>query len=370
MGSPSVTKVPRPKKILVRLPNWVGDAVMASPALRALRLAHPDAEISVMGRKLLGEIVETLPHVDRYLPEPPRGFSETRALAKSMARESFDWAVLLAESERAAIAPFLARIPVRAGYGHGALRRSMLTHAMKRPRTLGGRPLAFSMIERYLRITRMLGVPDAGSEMDLVITHESRQSVDRRLEKLQFRPDDKIVTVIAGAAFGSAKMWPPDRFAAACDELHERRGWRTILSLGPGEEEIARELHRHAKIAPTIMSDPLMSLGELAALLERSQMVLSNDTGPRSMAVALGIPVVAVLGPTEDGHTRHHLGRQRVLIEDVECRPCNERICPIDHRCMTRISPSRMVAAAEQLADTVGVGLAGREGREPPGPAG
>ena len=106
----------------------------------------------------------------------------------------------------------------------------------------------------------------------------------------------------------------------------------------------------------TVLGDPPLALAETAALLRRSALAISNDTGPRSMAVALGLPVVVPLGPTEDGHTRHHLERQRVLIEDVDCRPCRLRTCPIDHRCMTRITPEHVVGAAEELLAAFGDG--------------
>ncbi|MEM9381695.1 MAG: glycosyltransferase family 9 protein [Planctomycetota bacterium] len=346
----------RPSKIFVRLPSWVGDVVMCTPALRAIARAHPEAEVVVEGKDYQADLVVGLPGVDRFLVDPGRGAGDLFAHGRELAREGFDWAVVLGESERVAFPPFVARIPVRAGYGRGLARRAMLTHYLERPRDVGGKLLAFSMIERYLRVTRMLGIPDDGTHMQTPVTDASRRAIASRLADAGVDPDADLLTVIAGAAFGAAKMWPPAQFAAACDLLRERRGWEPVLAPGPGEEELGREVARHSKHGITLLLDPPLRISELAALLQRSEMVLSNDTGPRSMAVALGLPVVVPIGPTEDAHTRHHLHRQRVLIEDVDCRPCRLRVCPIDHRCMTRILPERVAAAAEELADTVGTG--------------
>ncbi|MEM9800144.1 MAG: lipopolysaccharide heptosyltransferase II [Planctomycetota bacterium] len=345
-----------PRKILIRLPSWVGDVVMSTPALRAVRRAHPNAEIVVEGKDYQADLVVGLDAVDRFLIDPGRGTKDVVRRGRELAAERFDWAIVLGESERVAAAPFLARIPVRAGYGRGALRKGLMTHFLERPRDLGGKLLAFSMIERYLRVTRMLGIPDAGTWMETPVTDEARAVVDERLAEVGLAPDEDLVTVVAGAAFGSAKMWPPEQFGRACDRIHEIYGWRPILAPGPGEEDLGREVVRHSKAGIALLIDPTLRLAHLAALLERSKLVLSNDTGPRSMAVSLGLPVVVPIGPTEDGHTRHHLARQRVLIEDVDCRPCRQRVCPIDHRCMTRITPDRLVAAAQELIDTVGAG--------------
>lgn len=354
---PIPAKVKTPKKILMRLPSWVGDVVMCTPAMRAVRRAFPDAELVVEGKDYQADLVVGLDSVDRFLVDPGRGAKDIWSRSRLIKKEGFDWAILFGESERVAAAPFLARIPVRAGYGRGFLRRSLLTHDIPRPKDADGKLLAFSMIQRYLNITRMLGIPDAGDEMETPVNDDARATVQRRLAEVGVGDDDKIVTVIAGAAFGSAKMWPPDQYAAACDMIQEQRGWKTVLAPGPGEEKLGHEVARHSKHGIHLILDPTLRLSELAALLVRSEVVLSNDTGPRSMAVALGLPVVVPIGPTEDGHTRHHLERQRVLIEDVDCRPCRLRLCPIDHRCMTRITPERMVAAVDDLVAEVGTGV-------------
>lgn len=345
-----------PARIYVRLPSWVGDVVMCTPALRALRAAHPEAELVVEGKPHVRELVLGAGSADRFLEDPGRRPLDLLRHGRALARERFDWAVLLGESERAAAPAFLARIPLRAGFARGLLRRGLLTHALPRPLGPDGRPLAFSMIERYLRVTRAIGVEDAGTHMDLTVDDAARARVARRLSDAGLPEGEGFVAVVAGAAFGSSKAWPPAHFAAACDELHARRGWRAVLAPGPGEERLAAEVAGRAEHGALVLTDPVLDLVELAALLERAQLVVSNDTGPRSMAVALGLPVVVAVGPVDDAHTRHHLERQRVLMADVHCRPCNHPVCPTDHRCMTRITPEALVAAAEDLLDAQGAG--------------
>ena len=155
--------------------------------------------------------------------------------------------------------------------------------------------------------------------------------------------------VTPGANFGSSKLWPPEHFASACDALAERRELSVVLAPGPGEEPIAAAIAERMKRPLLNLIDPPTTLAELVALIDESCLVLTNDTGPRQIAVALDRPVVVVMGPTDPRHTQHLLERQRVLREGVECSPCHLKICPIDHRCMTRLRPERVVAAAEDL---------------------
>ena len=344
----STTFSESPRRILVRAPNWIGDVLMATPALRALRRAQPAAEITLVGRAAMAELVCEGTAVDRFQPEPGRGLRAELALAAELRRGAFDWAVLLPDSVRAAAAPFLARIPVRVGYARDPLRRALLSHALEPPRA-GRRRLAISMVERYLRITRELGCPDAGPELELVVTDSARTSLAARLDKHGLRDARDLLVVTPGASFGSSKLWPVEYFAEACDRLADQLALRTVLAPGPGEEAISREIAGRMSHPALNLEKPPTTLGELAALVERGRLLITNDTGPRHMAVALGRPVVSILGPTDPGHTQHLLAGQRVLREPVECSPCHLKTCPIDHRCMTRVRPERVVDAALEL---------------------
>ncbi len=321
---------------------------MSSPALRALRAAHPAAEIVLEGLPRHAELGSHLPGVNAFLPDRQRGVGAWLARTQRLRQRGFDWAVLLPDSVRSALAPALARIPVRAGYARDPARRSLLTVWLDPPRE-GGRRLAISMIERYLRITRALGCDDCGEALELAVPDQAREELDNRLWAAGVERSEGLLVVTPGASFGSSKLWPSQYFAQACDELVRRRGLRAVLAPGPGEERIARDIAAAMQTRPLELCDPPVSLGELVALIERARLVLTNDTGPRHIAVARERPVVVLMGPTDTRHTGHLLERQRVLREDVECSPCHKKTCPIDHRCMTRLLPARVVNAAEEL---------------------
>jgi heptosyltransferase-2 len=338
--------VERPLRIFVRAPSWVGDVVMATPALRALRRSAPGAEIVLAGRPYLAGLVRGLASVDAFLPDAGRGMGAL--LTQARALRGFDWAVLLPDSVRAALPAFLARVPVRAGYARDPLRRALLTRALAPPREEGKR-LAIPMIERYLGITRALGVADAGTALEVAVDPAARERVAERLAKAGIARGERLLVVTPGASFGSSKLWPPGHFAAACDALAKRRGLRVVLAPGPGEEPIAAAISFGMREPALVLVEPVTSLAELVALISDAALLLGNDTGPRQLAVALGVPAVVLMGPTDPRHTAHHLERQRVLREPVECSPCGLKVCPIDHRCMTRLAPERAVTAAEEL---------------------
>lgn len=320
---------------------------MATPALRALRRAEPQAEIVLGGRAWAGELLAGVGSFDGFVCEPRGGLRTTLAHARDLKRRGFDWAVLLPDSVRSALGPFLARIPLRVGYARDALRRALLTRALAPPLTPEGDRRPVSMIERYLEIVRALGCGDAGRELELAIRPAAAERVQKRLAREGVAAEELLV-VCPGARFGASKLWPPESFARACDLLAEH-GLLTVLAPGPGEEEIAGAIAARMQARAVALLDPVIPLPELAALIGRARLLLVNDTGPRQMAVALGTPVVTVMGPTDPRHTQHLMERQRVLREDVECSPCHRKTCPIDHRCMTRLRPERVVAAAREL---------------------
>jgi len=340
--------ITRPRRILVRIPTWVGDAVMATPVLRALRAAHPQAEIVAEARPVLEDLLCGLSSFDRFLADPRAGARGLLERSRRLRDAGFDWAVLLPDSQRAALAPALAGIPRRAGYARDPLRRLLLTDALPVPRSQGKR-IAVPMTERYLRITRALGVPDRGQALELAVDDGARERVAQRLADHGVSVDEPIAVVTPGANFGGSKLWPTAHFAAACDGLRRRLGLRAVLSPGPEEQEIARAIAGASREDTVALVDPSPGLQELKALVERSRLVLTNDTGPRHVAVALGRPAVVLMGPTDPAITHQHMERQRVLREEVDCSPCQLKKCPIDHRCMTRLQPERAIAAAEEL---------------------
>jgi len=339
--------VSAPRRVLVRLPTWIGDAVMVTPALRALRQAWPEARIVFEGRPVLGELLAGTPHHDEFLPDPGDGIAARR---RRLRAGDFDLAVLFPDSVRVALAPFLAGIPRRVGFSRDPLRRALLSDALSPPAREGPR-LWIPMIERYLGLTRHLGCPDRGDALDLAVDPAAAARVAADLAARGVPPDEALLIVTPGAGFGPSKQWPPEHFAAACDGIADRLGLRPILAPAPGEEAIAREIAARARGPVLARVDPPGDIAELKALVARARLLLTNDTGPRQIAAALATPAVVLIGPTESRLAATHLERQRVLREPVPCGPCHLKRCPLDHRCLTRLAPERAVAAAARLLE-------------------
>jgi heptosyltransferase-2 len=340
--------VSTPRHIAVRGPNWVGDAVMATPALRALRAAHPAAVIVLEGPAQHAGLYRGLASFDAFRPAAG-GLRSLWARGRELRREGCDWALMLPDSPRAAVAPRLAGTPRRIGYARDPFRRALLTEALDPPRDADGRRQPVSMVERYLALTRALGCPDRGGAPELRVDPDDAGRVAARLAAAGGGADTAVLAVFPGAGFGASKCWPPGHFAAACDGIARRHGLLPVLAPGPGEAGLARRVAAAMATRCAVLAEPTLDLAELKALVARAALVLANDTGPRHVAVALGRPVVAVLGPTDSRHTDHQLARQRVLREPVACAPCHRPRCPIDHRCMTRVTPERAVTAAAEL---------------------
>lgn len=345
-----MTRDRAPRRILVRCPNPVGDAVMATPALRALRRAQPRAEISLLGPDSHAGLLSGLDSYDRFLPTGGKGLGETLARLRVLRGHRFDWALLLPDSTRVALEAWLAGVRWRAGYGRDPLRRRLLSESIELPME-GGRRMPFSMIERYLRITRLFGAADAGRSLDLRVNARAVERVAARLAKLGVRAGEDLVVVAAGAAFGPSKLWPTRHFARACDLLQQRAGLLPVLVGSPHEAEarILREIASQTRQRCISLADSHGDLEDLKALVAAAALVICNDAGARHVAVALGRPVITLMGPNDPRHTHHLLERQRVLYEEVDCRPCGLPICPIDHRCLENLPPERVVEAAEEL---------------------
>ncbi len=327
---------------------------MATPVFRVLRNHWPDAEIVVEGAPFLKGLLDGLTTVDRFLPDSGRGWKATRARARRLAAESFDLALLLPDSARAAFGPFLARVPNRVGYARDPLRRLCLSLALKPPMQDGKR-LPIPMTERYMAIPRALGCTMGPTgktpPVELAVSPEAVQRVSGLLSAQGFDPGRPFVVGAPGANFGASKLYPSASFASACDGIVEQLDLGIVLAPAPSEVDLALDVASQMKHAVTVLDSPPTSLEELKALISLSELVLSNDTGPRHMAVALDTPTVVTMGPTDPRHTDYQMNRQRVLREEVDCSPCHKKECPIDHRCMTRLAPARVVQAAQELLD-------------------
>lgn len=335
-------------RIWVRIPNWIGDVVMSTPALRALRKTHPSAEIVLSGPGSISGLLKLNPNFDVFETWEDWSLLGVRRGVQEMRNGLFDCAVLFPDSIRAALLPYLAGVPNRIGYARDPFRRFMLTNALLPPEEDGHR-VPIVMIDRYMRITRELGCSDLDDDTEIYVDPDAQDRIYSRLGIEGLTREKRYVLVAPGASFGASKLWPPANFASACDGLRSDHDLEVLLVPGPGEEDIAQEIQASMKYSAICVVNPVTKLDELVALVEGATLVLSNDTGPRHIAIATGTPVVCLMGPTDPRHTEYRLESQRVLREDVPCSPCGMKVCPIDHRCMTRITPDHVLSEVKQL---------------------
>lgn len=346
-----------PASILIRAPNWVGDVVMCTPALRSIRRRFHRAHIAVLIKPSLRRVLENFPHIDEIIEWEPkgrhRGLKNYLAFVAGLRKRRFAMGIAMTSSFSSAQLLFLAGIPVRVGYSRNC-RGFLLTHTRK-PRREGGRIVPVNKVVMDLGLAELLGCTDLSTAPELGISAEAAAWVDAFFREQGIGPGDFIVCIIPGATFGPSKCWGQDYFARVCDGLVRRYGAKILILPGPGELDIARGIAGMMQERPVDMGDMIVPLDTLACLISRCGLLITNDTGPRHFGVAFDRPVVVIMGPTDARHTDCNLDKTIVLQKAVDCGPCHLRICPTDHRCMTRITPERVLAAAAELIEKHGL---------------
>ena len=334
------------RKILVRATNWVGDAVMSLPALRALREQFPASEIAILARPWVADLYGREPFCDRVIPYTPKNTGEKWSAARALAKENFDCAILLQNAFEAAAVAFLAGIPERIGYARDG-RGFLLTSAIAVPRS-GEIPRHERFY--YLEMLRRAGIIAALPEHNAIRLDAAPQARAAGLEKFRaLGLGANVVGISPGAAYGSAKRWLPDRFAQAAQNVSEQIGGAVAIFGSLSERSLCEEVARTIRGVTVRNFAGQTTLAEYIDLAAACRVYLTNDSGGMHVASALGVPTVAVFGATDDTATGPTGELARVVREPVECSPCLKRECPIDHRCMTRVDANRVAQVALDL---------------------
>ena len=399
-----------PRSILVVLPTWVGDFVMATPTLRAIRSRFTDAHITFLINPNLGDLVhggdwmnECIEWPKNRERKPARGLLSKvyRDFVWDLRRRRFDWAVLLPNSFRAALTARLAGAKRRFGYdrdGRGLLLTDRLTCqnlrngsaprrsesgpapypslATTAPVTLGknipggtGRYLPIPLVEYYADLAEAMGCDRPGDQLELFTTPDCDQSVASRLSEQGISDHHPLVVLSPGARYGAAKCWLPERFAAVADRLVEREGAAVVITCGPGEEPIAAKIGSAMRRNHVGPDSPRFSLGELKSLIRRCDLLICNDAGPRHLAKAFGVAVVTIFGPTHPDWTATDYTAERIVRVDVECGPCQQRVCPLGHlNCITGVTVDAVYGACQDLLTVRAVSRVSEETATGPGP--
>jgi len=361
--------MPFAPKVAVFLPNWVGDVVMATPALRALRKHFFSACITYVGRPKALQTVAGTTWADKTLADEssmrPGAANLLRCLGGLRANRC-ELAVLLPNSFRAAAMARLGGIRRLAGYDRDG-RGWLLTDKLAPPRDERGRLTPISAIDYYIDLVRLLGVrfPDDGGSsrrMALAVTDTGESAARALLRRAGVEANRPLVMINPGASFGPSKMWASERFAVVADALIERRGAQIIINAAPSERPIAARVAEAMRHRPVInFADYDNTIGLLKSLIRRCSLLITNDTGPRHFAAAFGIGVITLFGSTDPRWAQIDYERERIIRLPVPCSPCQRPMCsqpagPTYHQCMAAITPEMVLPAADELLDAVAAG--------------
>lgn len=342
-------------KIAVFAPNLIGDAVMATPTLRALRAGYPASEIALVVKPNVAPTLEGAPWFDRVIPFHPSAKDQSHrsaALIRTMRVSRFDMAVLLPNSFRSALMARLGGARRVVGYSRGG-RGILLTDRLQPPKDDRGRFAQVPIVEYYLQLAKHLGCPSHSLRLELFTNASDEQEADEVWRRLGLPFDDPVVCLNTGGAFGPAKNWPVRHFVTLARRLAVEEGLAVLIVCGPGERDSAREivaLSNHPRVV-SLAEQPL-GIGLTKACVKRSSLMVTTDSGPRHFAAAFGVPVVSLFGPTHIGWTRTYHPHAVHLRQPVPCGPCQQGVCPLGHhRCMVELSPESVFRASKALLD-------------------
>ncbi|MSO30949.1 MAG: lipopolysaccharide heptosyltransferase II [Acidobacteria bacterium] len=341
-----------PASVLVVAPNWLGDTVMALPAISDVRRRFPSARLVVAARRAVADIFHLVPFVDELVTLQWSGrWWQRRLLAADAGRLrqlGADLAILLPNSFAAAWLAKGAAIPDRWGYGSD-MRTRLLSRVVRRPKD-GLHQGAY-----YQYLTRALGIESGPLEPALTIPEHAAAAARHQLRDRGWDGARPVIVFAPGAAYGAAKRWMPQYVARVATDLVRQRQATCVMVGSRGDGSTARDV-MHA-IEADAMPHVIDMTGQttietLAGVLRIATACVSNDSGAMHMTAAVGTPLVALFGPTREYETAPltRAGRRaEVLVHPVWCRPCMLRECPIDHRCMTGITPDRVFGTVTSL---------------------
>ena len=336
-------------KILMRATNWVGDAIMALPALRAVRSKFPEAEIAILARPYVADIYRDQEICNQLIAYDPQtkhqGIFGRERLAAELRAQKFDSALLLQNAFDAAWLVWRAGIPKRIGYARDG-RSFLLTKPIPVPKA-GEIPPHEKFY--YLELLRRAGwidsLPDE-SFVSLNVSESNRRRAEEFLSQSGARSNSLRIAIGAGASYGSAKCWPPSRFAELANRLQSENDADIILFGTAAEVAVTRAISSDLHRPPIDLTDKT-SIADLPALLSQCHLFIGNDSGAMHVAAGVGLPVVALFGPTDPYGTAPVTPRCIIVQQKPYCSPCFLRHCPTDHRCMSAITPHMVEAAVK-----------------------
>jgi len=345
------------QKILVWLPSPIGDAILCTPALRAIRKHFSSCEISFLAKPVVRELLSPGSFNDNWLEQPN---DNPFVIAGELKKHKFTHAILFKNSFGSALAAFLARIPSRVGYAREG-RGFLLTDKLYPPKLADGKFKPISMIDYYLATISRLGADTSDRTIEVPIELQTRKKLESRFPEAAVC-QGPVVIFVPGGAFGPSKCWPSERFAQTADWLISNYNARVFVSVGPDpfEKQIAREICDSSKPALRLagkhklinLAERPVNLGELKTLFSRADLIISNDTGPRHIAIALRRKVITLFGPNDPAWTETGYENEIQIVGNVPCAPCQKPVCKRPgHLCMQTITVEMVCNAARKLLE-------------------
>ncbi|MEO8436609.1 MAG: lipopolysaccharide heptosyltransferase II [Pyrinomonadaceae bacterium] len=336
------------KRVVVRGTNWVGDTVMTLPALRELRRLLPNAHITVVTRAGTAGLLSDVDFIDALMLDESSGLLAVGSQIRKWKQGNFDLAVLFPNSFQAALIPFLARVPSRLGY-EADRRGFLLTHRLPQPEWRNSRHETFYYLNIVSALDQLINgasqiierVPDTSIQ----VSTERLDAASDALRKMGIRDGHPIVALCPGSINSRAKRWPAERYAALADRLIEELDADVLLIGSAAEHDVSVEVAARMRRQP-IIATGATDLSGAVAMLSLVDLLITNDTGPAHIASALGRPTLVIFGPTNPLTTRPLSSAGEIIRHPPVCAPCMLRDCPIDHRCMTAVSPDEVFARA------------------------
>lgn len=341
------------RRLLIRAVNWLGDAILTTPALGVVRAVFPEDRIALVAKPPVAELFRHHPDLDEILVYDKEGrhsgASGMLRMSAALRRGKFDRAILFQNAFDAALLAFLAGVPDRMGYATDG-RRLLLTRAVPVTEEI----LSLHHAEYYLRLLDGLGIPRTGNpRLSIRVIEDELVAMRARLAREGIPEGKEIIGINPGATYGSAKRWFPERFAAVADSLSEEWGASVVLMGSAPERPLAEEIEAAMRLKPVNLAGRT-TVRELMALLSLCSFLVTNDSGPMHVGAALGVPLVAIFGPTDWRTTSPWTKKAGIVRVDVDCSPCMLRECNRQHECMVGVTAEMVVAAARVLRQDSG----------------
>ncbi|MHC4558254.1 MAG: lipopolysaccharide heptosyltransferase II [Planctomycetota bacterium] len=334
--------------LVIHCPNWVGDIVMATPLLDCFRENLPHTKIIGLLKKSAQGIVKDGPWFDSFIDCQNKSWSGFWKTVKQIRRCKPDMAVLLPNSIRSALMVRLGG--VKEIYGYRRNLRGVFLSGGPEPIRSNNEILPIPMIQYYLKICHWLDltVPEK-IKPRLFVGEELLKCGQSLIRKYGIQEEDLVIGLNPGASFGSSKCWLPEHFAKLAELCETELNAKLLLLSGPGEEDIVHAIMAKSSANIIDTGPDKIDLELLKPIVRRCDLLITNDTGPRHYAVAFDVPAVVIMGPTDPRYTAANLNRTIVVRKELDCSPCHKKVCPLEHQCMTQITPDEVFAAAKKL---------------------